>query len=194
MRVDQLRKDIKEISHPLLSGFGFTQVGKFGERVKTEESNNLFAVLMEESKDSGVFSVSVRVFVRYESIESIFEEADPDSKYTINKLLATESISFDDYCTEKLELALNRLIGSEAMSFFDGYGSYAAIVSNLTKNDYRDWITSDKVAQFKVRLGSAALENDSKALAEAKKEASKFCEKPWSEASRDVIRRLCEAV
>ncbi|MCG8521911.1 MAG: hypothetical protein MI744_06870 [Pseudomonadales bacterium] len=194
MKVAQLRKDIKELSQPALKGLGFTQVGELGEHFQVDENGNLVALLIEESKGNASFSISVRVFFRCENIESIFKEADPDSKYTLNKLLASETINFDDYSRTKVESVLNSLIENEAISFLNEYGSYGAIVSNLTKSDYREWITSDKVAQFKVRLGSASLESDWKALAETKIEASQFCEKPWAGPSKEVIRRLCAAV
>jgi len=194
MKVAQLRKDVKGLSQPVLKGLGFTQVGELGEHFKANENGNLVALLIEESKGNSSFSISVRVFVRCENIESIFKEADPDSKYTLNKLLASETISFDDYSRGKVESVLHSLIENEAMSFLTQYGSYAAIVSNLTKSDYREWITSDKVAQLKVRLGSVSLESDLKALAETKIEASKFCDKPWAGPNREVIRRLCAAV
>ncbi len=194
MKVAQLRKDVKELSQPVLKGLGFTQLGELGEHFKANENGNLVALLIEESKGNSSFSISVRVFVRCEDIESIFKAADPDSKYTLNKLLASETISFDDYSRGKVESVLNSLIKNEAMSFLTEYGSCAAIVSNLTKSDYREWITSDKVARFKVMLGSASLESDLKALAEAKIEVSKFCDKPWAGPSREVLRRLCAAV
>ena len=194
MRITQLRKDIEELSKPVLMNHGFSQVGELGEHVKTGENGNKLAVLIEGVKDSDSFSISIRVLVRYQNIEAVFGAADSRSEYTVNKVLASESIRFDSYATQSLGELLNRLISVEARNFLTEYGSDEAIVSNLNNNDYQTWVTSDKVAQFKVRLASAVLANNAKALAIAKGEALKFCDKPWSEPNREVIQRLCACV
>jgi len=194
MRITQLRKDIEELSKPIFMSHGFSQVGELGEHVKTGENGNKLAVLIEEIKDSDSFSISVRVLVRYQNIEAVFGSADSSSEYTVNNILASESIRFDSYAKQSLGELLNRLISVKAQKFLTEYGSDEAIVSNLNNNDYQAWVTSDKVAQFKVRLASAVLTNDIKALAVTKGEALKFCDKPWSEPNREIIQRLCACV
>jgi hypothetical protein len=194
MRISQLRNDIKELAQPILLSHGFSMVGELGEHFKTGENGNKLAVLIEEVKGSSSFSVSIRTFVRYENIESSFVPSDSDSEYTINKIVANESIGFDCYTKKNLGEILNKLISVEAVAFLNEYCSDEAIVSNLSSIDYQNWVTSDKVAQFKVRLASAIQANDVNALATAKDEALKFCDKPWSEPSREVILRLCACV
>jgi len=194
MRITQLRNDIKELAQPILQSHGFCAVGKLGEYVKTEENGNKLAVLIKEVKDSNSFSVSIRVFVRYEKIEALFELPESSSDYTISKILASESIGFNSYSKQAISEILNKLIAVEAATFLNEYGSDEAIKSNLSNTNYQNWATSDKLAQFKVRLASALQANDGNALAAVKNEALKFCDKPWSEPSREVILRLCASV
>lgn len=194
MRIAQLRRDIKEVSQPILQGYGFTHVGELGEYIKTDEVGNRLSVLIDEIKDRNSFSISVRVFVRYENIEAIFGALNPGYEYTINKLLTCESIDFESYSKGKLAETIDRLISIEAIEFLTEYSSDKAILSNLTKADSKLWVTSDKVAQFKVKLASAVLADDAKALIAVKEEALTLCNKPWSVPYREKIRGLCSSV
>lgn len=190
MRITQIRKDTDEISKPILAELGYVEKGSFGESVKSTEFGSQ-AILLDCVKESRTFSISIRVFLRYRNIEKIFES---ESDYTVNKLLASESIGMDGYNKESLAGILNRLISNEGLGFFSKFDSVQKIMQNLTNSDYKTWITSDKVSQFKVRLAAAILEGDNEALALEKEEAIKYCAKPWSEPDRELVQRLCECV
>ena len=190
MRITQIRKDIEEISKPILTGLGFIEKGSFGESIKSNEVGEQ-AILLDCIKDSKAFSVSIRAFLRYDNIECIFEA---DENYTINTLVAAESIAFESYSKEFLKDVLHRLISNKGMVFLSEFGAVQSIISNLSDENYKVWVTSDKVAQFKIRLATAVLSGDSEALAIAKCEAAKYCAKPWSEHNREIILGLCACV
>jgi hypothetical protein len=190
MRITQIRKDIEEISKPILAELGYVEKGSLGESVKSTEFGSQ-AILLDCVKDSRVFSISIRVFLRYRNIEKIFES---EGVYTVNKLLASESIDMDGYNKESLAGLLNRLISNEGLGFFPKFDSVQKIIQNLTNSDYKTWVTSDKVSLFKVRLAAAVLENNNEALALVKEEAIKYCGKPWSEPDREIVKGLCECV
>lgn len=190
MRITQIQKEIDEISRPILLGLGFIEKGSLGEFIKAGEAGTQ-AILLDCVKESTSFSISIRVFVRYNSIEEIF---DAQETYTINKLLASESLGIEDYSKKRLEDLLNRLISNKGMVFLSDYGEEQSILCNLTDQDYKTWVTSDKVSQFKVRLAAAVISNNNEALAATKEEAKKYCAKPWSEPDREVIQGLCACV
>ena len=190
MRISQIQKDIDDISKPILSELGFNEKGLFGENIKETEVGRQ-AILLDCVKNGKSFSISIKVFLRYDNIEGIFES---EESYTINKLLASESFAFETYSKESLKDILNRLISSEGMGFFSKYETEQNILCNLTNKDYKVWITSDKVSQIKVRLAAAVLSKNTEALAIVKEEAAKYCAKSWSESDRELIQGLCACV
>jgi len=190
MRISQVQKDIDDISRPILSGLGFDEKGLLGECIRSNEVGKQ-AILLDCVKDSKSFSISIRVFLRYDNLEGIF---DSEETYTVNKLLASESLAIETYSKESLKGILNRLISEEGMDFFSKYETEQSILLNLTDNDYKVWVTSDKVCQFKIRLAAAVLSKNNEALAITKEEAAKYCAKPWSEPDREVIHGLCACV
>ena len=194
MNISQLRKDIKKLSQPILADHGFDHVGEMGESIKTIENGNRLAILLDEIKDSHSFSISVRVFIYYVSIEEIFPDLATSNPYTLNKQLANESISFDSCSSENIQLILNKLISIRAMDFFNEFSLDSNIITNLNNTDYQHWVTSDRVTLFKVKLASAALNKDNDALASVKEEAFNYCSKPWSEPDGKVIQELCAYV
>ena len=194
MSISQLRKDIKKLSQPILADHGFNHVGEMGESIKIIKNGNRLAILIDEIKDSHSFSISVRVFIYYVSIEAIFPNLATSNSYTLNKLLANESISFDSCNSERIQPILNKLISIKAMDFFNEFSLDSSIITNLTSADHQLWVTSDRVTLFKVKLASAALNNDRDALASIKKEAFNYCSKPWSVTDKEVIQELCAYV
>ena len=190
MRITQIQKEIDKISRPILSGLGFIKKGSLGESIKSNEVGRQ-AILLDCVKDSKSFSISIRVFLRYDNIEGVFET---EETYTINKLLASESLGFEAYSRERLKDLLIRLISNESVVFLSEYGTERSILCNLTDKDYKVWVTSDKVSQFKVRLAAAVFSNNNDVLASTKEEAAKYCAKSCSEPDREVIQELCACV
>lgn len=191
MRITQIQKDIDELSKLVLESLGFDKEGSIGESFRISETGKQ-AILLDCIKDRKAFSISVRVYLRYDKIESVYNT--PESEYTISKVLRSESISEESYSKAKLKEIINTLISTLAMEFISKYATEQSIMNNLTGSDYRTWVTSDKVAQFKVNLAAATFVNDSKALEKAKEEALKYCEKPWSEHDREIVKKLCACV
>ena len=127
-------------------------------------------------------------------IRDRFDSLESGTSYTLNSLLAAESINFENYSKENLEDILNQLVFVKGEKFFSQFGSDESIFGNLTDNDYQKWITSDRVTLFKVKLALASLTKDDEALSLVKEEALNYCTKPWSEPYKDQIKRLCLSV
>jgi len=103
MRITELRKEIKTLLPNIFSVYGFSEVGVLGESIKTDNSGNKFAVLIDEIKDSDSFSITVRVLVFYKAIEEHFEKVTFPNEYTINVYLAAKSIAFEEYSSAQVE-------------------------------------------------------------------------------------------
>jgi len=89
---------------------------------------------------------------------------------------------------------LKDLISGDALPFFERFGSIETVFSNLNSSNYKDWITSEKTAQTKVKLIAAIRDKNTVELERIKKEALEYCAKPWAAAEKENIQKVCECI
>ena len=192
MKIKQVREDIKEISKPIFDQLGFKYIGVDGGFQKIDESGNVFAIFIEERKQSTSISISVRVCAKYKLIDDLFPGI--ESGYILNSILDFRSISFQNYSKEELRKILEHLVSKEAAYFFSLYDTEFKVFENVTLTDYKKWIISDKVCQFKVKFASALIAKDNELLSAYLMEANAFLQKPWSAMYEEQIKQLCAHV
>ncbi|MDH5517682.1 MAG: hypothetical protein OEY36_07665 [Gammaproteobacteria bacterium] len=194
MRIAEIRKEVEDLAPNILKRLGFDKVGSLGEFIKTQASGDKHAVLIDVVKDSSSFSISVRVFAFYKLIEDLFKNVSSHNKYTINIYLAAKSIRFDDFSRNNVEEILNHLITTEALPFLEQYSTAESVFKNLNSSNYQEWITSDKVSQFKIKMASAVSSKNAEELENIKTKALDYCAKPWSGSNREIIKELCKSI
>jgi hypothetical protein len=192
MKIKQVKEDIKDISKPIFHKLGFDQIGSDGESLKIDGNGNVFAIYIEEIKQTSSYSISVRACAKYKTIDDLFPGN--ESGYILNSILDSRSISFDSYSKEKLKEILDHLILDSAISFLNSYDSESKIFENVLLSDYKKWVITDKVSQFKARFASAMIANDNEALRTYINEANTFLQKPWAAMYEEPIKRLCASV
>ena len=194
MSVVTVRKDLKSVADPMMSHLGFKVTGDLDEYIRVTSGGDRHGVLLDVIRQSSAYVLSLSTFIYYSEIESCVGIRKSSDSYTINIYQDAVSIPILGYEAEQLTPVLNQLIESKSEPFFKKYGYSQAAIDNFACNNYKEWFTSDKVAQYKIRYASAILSQDKNAILEISEEAKVFCSKPWSLTYRSEIEEMLESV
>lgn len=86
------------------------------------------------------------------------------------------------------------MINNISEPFFKQYGFSQAAINNLALPDFKAWFTSDKLAQYKVKMAAAIFSNNRTNQLIIAEEVKKYCRGPSSIPYLVELRKIIESI
>ncbi len=195
----------------------FTTVGYFlrksaSEFRKSLDSGDMTAVWVDllAASQRGYFKASLSARIRIAAIEAVYVDHHPlippkerKNHFTLSlncdNLFRDKAISQsfnlpDERAVEALADLLWPAITEDVLPFLDRYGNQRALVENLASDDYRSWVTSDRMVRCTVLMSDRALAADRSGFEHWATELMTYCRQPHGQMYLPVATAIVPAV
>jgi hypothetical protein len=197
---------------PNFRNAGFRFFKSQSEFRKLLDSGDVLAIgidLMRASK-SGYFKAASSAHIRIEAIEAVYAKHHPlltqrelKNHYTISvncdNLYRDQSVSrsvelLSDAAIVAYSKRLWQSIESDVLPFLEKYGSYDELIRNLQSEDYKSWVTSDRMVQYSVLLSDRAIASDKAGFERYADELLEYCKKDYGQMYRSAAEPMIQGV
>jgi len=193
MKIAEVRKAVEQIASSSLADRGFLSKSGFGEYTLDTSTGEKLGILLDVLRYDNSYNINFHIYVSYPVVQELFGHLNPKFPYSITLIAGSYSFDSSVVGTEPFENEVQNGL-QNSINKIKTIDTFSKLYSNLAKPDYKDWVTGDKVVQFRIKLAKVVSEKDVSGFKALQAEIHEVCKKQYSQQYREQLMETLNSV